>query len=308
MFIQAGMLAPAAALAASAAAGEAIHESRAWTKADILLLDALGPFLGTKMFTYAKALQLVERTHKEVHGAAKGEGDVEAMHLSNNDMGFIKARKWLPVSRKEDGSLEPLGKAKGWVKPAAGALKGLPLRLRETLETLAERARSPLWKLDTSSGMLTACGAAGASAPPLPVAAASAAQDAAGAASAAPAPTAATPSPAPAPAPAAAAVAAAPSHAPPAPDDADAEPPEVADVLVQEESSLEPEPPITAPPQTCSWQPSGGSLCASRCRTAGCTTGACSSGHCKQLVLKRGWPACSKHPISHAEFVASGAG
>jgi hypothetical protein len=48
--------------------------------------------------------------------------------------------------------------------------------------------------------------------------------------------------------------------------------------------------------------------CASRCRTAGCTTGACSPGHCKQLVLKRGWAACAKHPISHAEFVASGAG
>jgi len=241
----------------------------------------------------------VELIHIEIHGTEKGKDDVKSMQLATTDMGSIKAREWLPVSRKEDGSLEPLRKAKKW---ARAGLRDLPPRLRETLEVVAERWASPAWQLDTSTGLLVSVtsSAAGASVPP-----SSAAAAAAPGAEAAPLAAATSGGAAFAPA---SAPAAAPPLAPPALADTDAEPPEAADVLVQEESSLEPAPPVAAPPQTCSWQPRGGSLCASRCRTAGCTTGACSPGHCKQLVLKRGWPACAKHPISHAEFVASGAG
>jgi len=73
----------------------------------------------------------VELIHIEIHGTEKGKGDVKSMQLATTDMGSIKAREWLPVSRKEDGSLEPLRKAKKWAK---AGLRDLPPRLRETLE------------------------------------------------------------------------------------------------------------------------------------------------------------------------------
>jgi hypothetical protein len=71
--------------------------------------------------------------------------------------------------------------------------------------------------------------------------------------------------------------------------------------VVEEEDSLEPAPPL-APPLRCFWQASGAAPCPSLSRIPGCSSGACGASHCKLLVLRRGLPACSVHPIPRAEF------
>ena len=157
----------------------------------------------------------------------------------------------------------------------------------------ASRSESPLWtySADWKLVQVAASGSAAAAAAGdgLPPAAGAVALSAGGAAGGA---AAAAPS-----APAAAASQPSPAFAA----EVDAEPDASA---VEEESSVEPVPPPLPPSeQACFWKPRGGTACPSTNRIAGCSTAACGFSHCKLLVLKRGWPACSVHPISREEFL-----